>query len=271
MRSKWILLIVCIFFFLSVFSFSLFLFKIYPQKKTKIYYLPSLEYLKLVSGTFRPLFAEMLFIKGILEISEKVPQRIDYFLKLFEIVVNLDPKLISAYIFGGVVVPRNKEEIALGIKFLKKGMRLNPSDWRIPFWIGFDYLQLGIYSKVIEYYRIASNLPQSPSYLKSNLAFYYYKAGKIKEGLLYLEGLLHSLEDKRLLKIIKEKIKWLKGLVLLEEKVEEYKNHYGIWPSDLKDLVEKGLLDKIPQDPFGKGYYLEKDLFGGRPRVKSRF
>jgi len=271
MVSRKGLSIICAFLFLSVIIFSLLLSRISPQEEKKIYYLPSLEYLKLVSGTFKPLFAEMLFIKGVLDISEEVPDRMSYFLKLFETAINLDPKLVSACFFGGIVVPVKKEEIPSGIKFLKEGMRLNPSDWRIPFWIGFNYLELGIYSKVIEYYRLASNLPDSPAYLKTNLAFFYYKADRPKEGLLYLEGLFHSLKDRRLLEIIEKKIEWLEGLVFLEAKLTEFKRLFGIWPSDLEDLLETGLIDKIPPDPFGEGYYLEKGLFGGVPKVRSRF
>lgn len=269
MKSRWFLLIACALLF-SVITLSLHLSKIYPQEKTKIFYLPSLGYLKLVSGTFKPLVAQMLFVKGVLELSEEVPDRTSYFLKLFEISINLDPKLVSAYFFGGVAVPIKKEEIPLGIRFLKEGMRLNPFDWRIPFWIGFDYLELGAYSKVIEYYNIASNLPNSPPYLKTNLAFFYYKADRPKEGILYFEGLLRSLKDERLLKIIEKKIEWLKGLVSLETKIEEYRRFYGAWPSDFKDLLEAGLIDKIPQDPFGEGYYLEKGLLDGVPKVRSK-
>lgn len=265
------MVVVCFLLFLSVITFSLYLFKIYPQEEIKIYYLPSLEYLKLASGSFTPLISHILFIKGILELSEEVPNRTNYFLKLFEISINLDPKLVSAYFFGGVIVPTEKEEIPLGIKFLKEGIRLNPSEWRIPFWIGFNYLQLGAYSKVIEYYKIASHLPNSPSYLRTNLAFYYYKADRPKEGILYLESLLGSLKDERLLKMIEKKIEWLKGLVFLETKVEEYKSRYGVWPSDLKDLIEKGLIDKIPQDPFGKGYYLDEQWYKYPGRIRSRF
>lgn len=270
MLSQRFLPIICVFLFLSVFASSLYLSPVSSQQKKKIYYLPSLESLKLISGNFRPLFAEALFIKGVLELSEPIPGRMDYLLKLFGTSIGLDPKLISAYFFGGVVVPRNEEEIASGIKFLKQGLKLNSSNWKIPFWLGFNYLQLGNYAKAAEYYRIAANLPDSPNYLKTNLAFFYYKSNRAQQGLLYLEGLLHSLKDKRVLAIIERKIEWLKGLTFLEKKVAQYKLLYGIWPSELKDLVKVNLIKQIPEDRFGKGYYLEKGLLES-PKIRSRF
>jgi hypothetical protein len=98
MHSRRYLLIICILLFLSVIILSLHLSRISPQpvglprEEKKIYYLPSLDYLRLISGTHKPLFAQALFIKGILEISEKVPDRVNYFSKLFKTAVNLDPQ-----------------------------------------------------------------------------------------------------------------------------------------------------------------------------------
>jgi len=243
--------------------------RISTQEKKKIYYLPSLDYLKLSSGSFRPLFAEMIFVKGVLDIPDKVPNRINYFLNLFNTSIGLDPKLINAYFLGGVVIPTGKDEINAGIEFLRKGLALNSSDWRIPFWIGFDYFELGMYDKVIKYYWMASSVPNSPPYLKTNLAFLYYKANRPKEGLLYLEGLYHFIKDTHTLKIMEKKIEWLKGIVDLEAKTEEYRKIYGAWPLNLDDLVKRGLIKEIPYDPFGKGYYLDKNSRNGTPEVKS--
>lgn len=258
-------------FLLLVFIFSVYLSDNFTRQNTEVYFFPSADYLKLISGTFRPLSADMLFIKGVLEMSDEIPDRRNYLFNLFETSAELDPKLIGAYFFGGVAVPVNKEEIAWGINFLKKGMKLNPYEWRIPFWIGFNYLELGIYSKAAQYYRIASDLPGSPRFLKTNLAFLYYKAGDLPSGILYLEGLSQSLKDKRLLEIIDKKINWLKGLVYLEGKVQDYKDIYGLWPSDLEELLDKGIIKEVPLDPFGKGYYLQKDTFHDIPKVRSKF
>lgn len=271
MNSRWTLSIVCVILFLSVIAFSLYLFETYPKEKVKIYYLPSTDYLKLVSGTFRPLFAETLFIKGVLELSEGIPDRQNYLSKLFLTSIQLDPKLISACFFGGMVVPRTRQDIPLGIRFLKEAMKLNPIEWRIPYWIGFNYFQLQDYLKAAEYYQQASALPGSPSFLTTNLAMFYYWAGKPELALWYLEGLYQSVGDERLLELIRLKMDWLKNIVFLEKKVKEYKKIYGYWPKDLEELIKKGLLDKIPEDPFGRGYELDEEWYRGPGRVKSRF
>jgi len=258
-----------LFLFLSV-GFSLYLSKSVSLEKRKVYFLPQAKYLKAISGSHKHLAASLFFVKGVLDISEKIPQRIDYLLDVFRTSVKLDPRLVGAYVIGGVVVPKTKQDIVLAIDFLKEGMELNPKEWRIPFWIGFNNLELSIYPKVIEYYQLASELPDSPRYLKSNLAYYYYKSDKPKEGLLYLQTLKESLEDERLIKSIEQKITWLENIAYLEAKVKVYKDTYQSWPDSLDDLVRVGLISEIPEDPFGGGYELGKDWYRGQGRVKSK-
>ncbi|MDD5729549.1 MAG: hypothetical protein PHN57_00260 [Candidatus Omnitrophica bacterium] len=261
----------CLLLFILACSLSFYLEKSPTQEKNNLYFLPQAEYIKIVSGSYRALSAHLLYIKGVLELTDEIPNRTPYLLKLFRLCVELDPKLIDAYIFGGVIVPSKKADIPEGILFLKEAMHLNPGEWRIPFWIGFNYLELGDYKKVIEYYKLASELPASPAYLKTNLAFFYYKSGGAQEGLLYLEGLADTLKDESMLESLKKKIAWLKNIIILEAKVQEYKDRFGEWPFELQDLVKKGLLANIPGDPFGKGFYLDKEPQTGRVKVKSKF
>ncbi len=254
----------------GVVLFSVILNKTLLPRKNALYYIPSAKYIKFISGTFYSLVAHLLFIKAVLDYPEEIPHKTHYIISLCRIVVSLDHNIEEAFFFGGVVVPETSKEIKEGIYFLKEGLKVFPSDWRIPFWIGFNYLQLGNYSRAIELYKYASSLPESPPFLKSNLPFLYYRAGSVEEGAIYLNSLLCSIDNKHLKKIIKKKIQWLKDLSFLKKKVEDYYILYHSWPSSLDELVKKNLLDKIPEDTFGRGFYLDYGK-GEPPLVKSRF
>jgi tetratricopeptide (TPR) repeat protein len=259
--------------FLAVILFSFCSDKQPSPEKKRLYYVPPADYLVFVSATHKILLSQLFFIRGIMDLSEKFPQgsdRVDYLLQSFKAATALDPKLISAYFFGGFVSPKTGEEIEKGSCFLEEGMKKNPQDWRLPFWLGFNNLELGRYAAAIDYYRKAVALPQSPDYLKTNLAFLYYQSGNFSAGVLYLRGLLLSVQDERLKRLLAGKIRWLEGLALLEDKLQQYHRRFGSWPRSLDDLKERGLLQVIPQDDFGEGYYLKEDLSAGRPKVKSR-
>ncbi|MDD3296533.1 MAG: hypothetical protein PHU64_04140 [Candidatus Omnitrophica bacterium] len=224
------------------------------------YFVPNTKYLELIQGGFRQVLADAYYIKGILAITDNFPSYSDkvyWVQKNFEAAITLNPELLQAYFFGGVVMTQDKESLSTGIKFLESGLRLNPLKWEIPYWIGFNYYQLGDYLSAAQFYQQASILPGAPNYLKSNQPMLYYRAGKAGMGLLYLKGLEASVTDPQQLDWIKLKIEWLSNIVMLEEKVREFSKNYGRLPKDLNELAEEGLIELIPKDPFGGGYYLD--------------
>jgi tetratricopeptide (TPR) repeat protein len=241
--------------------------------RQNFYFVPPLKYLSLVSATHKTSFAYLFFIRGILDLRESFPasvNRMDYLLANFKVAGELEPELIRAYFFGGIVAPVTRQDTDKAIVFLEEAGQLRPAQWEFPFWVGLNYLELGDYRRAAEYYQKAAQLPGSPNYLKTNLAFLYYRAGRVNQGIVYLQALMLSLRDKRLIELIGRKIEWLQGLAFLEEKVEEYHKIYGKWPEDLKELKNRNLIKEIPQDSFGAGFYLENESDSPKPRVKSR-
>lgn len=256
-------------FVIAVF-YSLLLERSFLVEKKRIFYVPPLDYLISTSGTFRSSLADIFYIRGVLELTEEIKDRdfwADWVQKNFEAATTLDPKLIQGYFFAGVVIASNESLIKKGIQFLERGLKRNSQSWEIPYWIGFNYYQLGEFLKAAEYYQRASQFEQAPVFLKSNPAVFYYRAKRPDLGIMYLEGLKGSIKDVRQLKWLEIKLKWLKDIVGLEEKVSQYKMLYGRMPEDLEKLIAAGLLKEIPGDPFGSGYYL--DAASGK--VKSRF
>ncbi|OQX54099.1 MAG: hypothetical protein B5M48_01710 [Candidatus Omnitrophica bacterium 4484_213] len=262
-----IILGICIF---SVVSLSFYLRKAFLLPKKKFLYTPPPKYVELISGSFKGFFADLFYIRGVLALAERMENTslwVDWVQENFRAAVYLDPDLIQAYFFAGVVVTKDAQSIQRGIEFLRQGLTLNPKSWQIPYWLGFNYYQLGDYFKAIRCYQIASQLQDAPAFLKSNLPMLYYRAGRPDIGILYLRGLLQSVKDKKQLEWIKTKLIWLQNLVFLEQKVDEFRKAFGFPPKTLEDLVNYKLIPRIPEDTFGGGYYLNKET----KRVESKF
>ncbi len=239
-------------------------------EKQKILYTPPPEALRLFSGSFRSFLADMFYIRGILGITDEFndpARKISWVQDNFAAALSLDSRLVQGYFFAAIVLGRDKESIAKGIAFLEEHRGLNNSEWRIPYWLGFNYYQLGDYLQAARYYQEASGLPGAPEFLKSNPAVFYYRAGKAELGVKYLRGLLNSLKEKRQAKWLKLKLTWLENIVILEKKVEEFQSRFGHLPENLEELTARGLIPELPQDFFGQGYYLDRES----GRVKSRF
>ncbi|MDD2702765.1 MAG: tetratricopeptide repeat protein [Candidatus Omnitrophica bacterium] len=236
------------------------------------FYVPPFQYVNTASGSFRVVCADIFYIRAILSVSESGKGYLEYILDNLRLAVSLDSRLTSAYLIGGIVAPRGKAEIPPAIRFLKESMERRPGEWKIPFWIAFNYYQLGDYGKAAEFYEKAFRLPEAPRYLKGLISFSYYQSGQAEMGVNFLEGLRASVKDRELLKQIDRKLKWLKNIVFLEEKVSEFERVYARLPKDLEELVSSGVIQVIPEDSFGQGYYIVPYWNGQRNegRVRSK-
>ncbi|MBU4305094.1 MAG: hypothetical protein KJ893_05700 [Candidatus Omnitrophica bacterium] len=232
-------------------------------------FISPLSYVGYIEGGFKGFCADVFYIKGVLSITDELKDKAVRLRRIqdnFAAALLLDNRLIQAYFFAGIVCGRTQNDLEQAIVFLKKYRVLNPLEWKIPYWIGFNYLQMGDYLSALQWYETAAALPGAPAFLKSNQAMLYYKAGIVSPGIVYLEGLLKTVKDEKQLEWITLKLTWLKNIVFLEQKAAEFKETTGRYPQQLAELVEKGLIPAVPEDPFGSGYYFEK----GSGRVKSR-
>lgn len=244
--------------------------KSFSFRKKGIFVVPQPKYLDLISSGVKSIFADIFYIKGVLAVTDRFDepgQSTAWVQDNFGAAISLDPKFTEGYFFAGVVAADNKEGVKKGIEFLEKYRYLNPSDWRIPYWTGFNYYQLEDYMTAAKLYQEASEMPDAPPFLKSNQAMFYYRADKADLGVMYLEGLLNSVKDIEQLEWIKTKLEWLKNIIFLKKKARDFEEIYGSAPDSLDDLVKNGLILEIPSDPFGKGFYWDKE----EGRVKSKF
>ncbi|MFY9329829.1 MAG: hypothetical protein WAO76_17715, partial [Georgfuchsia sp.] len=65
----------------------------------------------------------------------------------------------------------------------------------------------------------------------------------------------------------------LRTLILLQAAAEKYRAQTGRPLRDLQELVNAGLIDAVPKDPFGFGFAVDKEgqpiLRKSRPRRKQ--
>ncbi len=220
-------------------------------------FVPAHQYVRAVSGTFRPLFAQGFYMKGALELAHHVTTKVDYLLALFEVAIRLDARLINAAFLGGLVLPTRRDDYLKANDFLKRVRPFFPNEWRLPYWIGFNYHQIQLNDHAADYYQQAAQLPNAPSFLTTNQVLMVYQTASVEHTIKRAEHLLESVQDDETRAIIESRIQWLKQMLMLENLVREYRSRYGRWPNDLQELVQHGLLREIPVDEVGQGFILE--------------
>lgn len=222
---------------------------------SELHFIPAPEYVERLSGTHKNVIALGFFLKGVLELAGDVSGKTDVLLELFSVAIKLDPKFNKAIFLGGVVAPTFGADMEKAIGFLEKAAQQRPDEWRIPYWIGFNYQETGSFGKAGEFYLKAAELPGAPAFMKFSAIDPLSRGKSIEKAILATTNLLATVEDDDAEWIVM-RLEWLKQIQALEMKAREFKQQFGKFPQSIEEMVEKELLDKSPEDKFGNGFYM---------------
>lgn len=186
-----------------------------------------------------------------------------------DVVTDLDPYFVDPYMLAEGLLAWDAGQPQLANQLLIKGTKYRTDDWRLPFFIGFNYFYfLKDYEAASGYIMTAAQLPGSDDYLKTLAARLAYYGGKSKTALLFLQQMLAETDDPLLKKRLAQRLTALEGAVVIEEALEKFKVQKGRTPGSLSELVAAGFLAELPVDPYGGKWGV---LENGRVFSTSRF
>jgi hypothetical protein len=97
----------------------------------------------------------------------------------------------------------------------------------------------------------ASRRPGPSEQLISLAARLSYEDKKTENAILFLEAIERKTEDERLKKEYETRIRALRARLILERSVSTYNAKFNRVPNSLQQMIEKGIMKKIPEDPYG--------------------
>lgn len=237
-------------------------------------YLPRGEYLKVAVLGYDQFVADLIWLKAVQHLGTTKQTKGGYFwaYHVVEVVTDLDPKFVPAYLSAGAILGVWAGLLYESIAILEKGMRENPDVWQLPFYIGYDYFyELCDPARAAPYFQRAAALPGAPPYLPSLAARMTVAGGDPAAALEFLQRLYEQVGDPRLREALEQKMKEVtveRDIRLLEEGVRRYRIRYGKLPPTLKDLLARGVVPFLPDEPFGGQYELDRS--SGTVRATGR-
>lgn len=173
---------------------------------------------------------------------------------------DLDPYFIDPYFFANATMTWEANKVRETNVLLEKGVRYRDWDYWLPFYLGFNHFYfLGENDKAAVYLMEASKKPgASPFYghLGARLA---YNSNKVENAIVFLENMLQTSKDKTMRRDYELRLQTLKSISYLENSVAKYKENNGVIPLSLSKLIDQGIIDRIPEDPYGGEFYIDKD------------
>ncbi len=227
--------------------------------------LPKGEYLKPIVLGYEQLAGDIIWLRTIQVVGTETvsPQGYDWVYHALDVVTTLDPRFAYAYQFGGVTLAVLGKRPELSNKLLEKGVKENPDVWQIPFYLGFNnFFYFQNYKLAAEFMAKASEIPGHPEYLPKLAARLYVQSGDPDVALEFLDRMYKETKDQKVKASIEIRIKEViveRDIKILEAAVRKFKETYRSYPGKLTEMVSKGLIRNIPNEPFGGNYYINTD------------
>jgi tetratricopeptide (TPR) repeat protein len=140
---------------------------------------------------------------------------------------------------------------------LEKGAQVLTNDYRPHFFLWYNYFSyLNDPEKAGEHLQKAARIPGSPPYFSTLAARMDLYAGKIYAAVIFLEETLKETSDPAMRHFLSMRLEAMKRIGFLEYKIQDYRKRFLKNPQTLQDLVDSGVITKIPTDPYGGEFYI---------------
>lgn len=155
------------------------------------------------------------------------------------------------------------------IKILDEAVKAHPKSWKFWFLRGFFYSYLlKDNERAASDYKVVGGLEGVPDgILRVALE---RGATNIQELILNLETIYSSTQNAKIKEVLLEKIKrarLTRDLDFLKEAQKNYTEKFGKAALSLEDLLSSNMIPKIPLDPWGNRYTVNKET--GEPSSSS--
>ena len=222
---------------------------------------------QIVALEFKGLFADIIFSKAMTYYGGKLirgekatEEEWDWIYRNMDTATDLDPYFLDPYYFGATNLAWGTNKVKEANLLLEKAFRYRDWDWTIPFYLGFNYFYfLQDNEKAAFYLMEASKKQGSGTLLPTLAARLAYQGKKTENAIIFLQEILNKTDDETVKKAYEKRLNALKGILFLERAVAAYRERFKKQPTNVDELIAKGILSEIPQDPYGGKFYLHKD------------
>jgi tetratricopeptide (TPR) repeat protein len=236
----------------------------------EVLYLPSGKTVKRLSLGYSSLLADIYWTRAVQYFGSRHIQHIeryDLLAPLLDITTDLDPHLIVAYENGAIFLSQHQPDGAgepdKAVALVEKGIRNNPSYWRLYFTLGFiHYVDRHDYKAAQQAFEKGSEVPGALTWMKVMAARMAEKSDDPSTAGYLWKTIYETTTDKDIKQTALKHLASLKAQADIEElerRTQAYEQRFGKPPETWVDLIRTGLLRGVPADPDGTPYRLRLD------------
>jgi hypothetical protein len=225
---------------------------------------------KAMSLEYAPLMADLYWTRVVQYYGDKRTKHDSNFellWPLLDVTTTLDPNLLVAYRFGSTFLsersPRGAGRPDLGIELIERGIRANPEFWRLYEDLGFIYyFDLKDYTRASAAFAEGSKNPESQIWMKVMAAKIAAEGESLQTSIFLWNEVYQTTKDPQVKENARAHLQLLgaeQDCKRLDVLADEFQKRTGRRPSRVVELVQGGLLPRLPVDPMGYPYVFGPD------------
>jgi hypothetical protein len=210
------------------------------------------------------LAADLMWLKAVQYIGEPRSNERgwDKLFPLVDTVTDLDPRHGYAYQVAGTLLG-SFGRVAESNAILEKGMRAVPDRYILPFYRAYNaFTYDDDWAGAGRFAEIAARSKGAPPHVRHYALAFYVKGQRADAAVAFLEQSLSEARDPETRKVIEPQLQQAileRNAARVDAAIQAWRDRYVIGPLSLGQLLEEGLLDAIPPDPFGGEFFLDVD------------
>ena len=219
---------------------------------------------KAITLEFSGITSDYLMLKTLTYTGEKLIKREPLVQKEWQMVyralvqiTNLDPRFIDPYVMAEMSLPWDANMVDETNVLLEKAAKILTDDYRPNFFLWYNYYHfLDNPEKAGYYLQKAAATPGAPIYFSTLAARMHLFSGKLYAAVIFLQEMIKQTSDPGQLQFLEMRLKAIRMIGFLEQKIQVYKDRFHTSPKHLQDLVDKKIISKIPTDPYGGKFFI---------------
>src|SRR5271168_2042289 len=226
--------------------------------------------LKAMSLEYAPLMADIYWTRVVQYYGNKRAKHdpnFELLWPLLDVTTTLDPNLLVAYRFGSTFLsepsPRGAGHPELGIALLERGIQANPGYWRFYEDLGFIYyFELKDYEKASAAFAEGSKNPDAQIWMKIMAAKIAAEGESLSTSVFLWNDVYQTAKDPQVKDNALTHLKLLRAqqdCKQLDALADEFQKRMNRRAVRMNELIQAGLLPRLPVDPLGFPYVFGPD------------
>ncbi|MCP3984696.1 MAG: hypothetical protein GY723_09920 [bacterium] len=238
-----------------------------PRTAADESYLPDPAMAKLTSFGFDALLADFYWLQAVQLLGgpEGARGKSHRIGALVDLVTRLNPRVDHPYRFAALWMTDDLAAVHKANVLIQRGIEAHPDDWRNHFHLAFNYFFfLGENQRAAEVLATAVVLPRAPVYLGRLAARLRSDRGGLSAASAFLATLLQGAEDPQAREAYEQALQQVETERLarvLDRARQTFRERHARDIVSIDELVtvSPSVLERLPPDPFGSGWDLNKE------------